>query len=235
MSYIEVKNLSIGYDGIPILENLNFSLESGDYLFILGENGAGKSTLMKTILRLIKPISGQVSFDDEAAKCKIGYLPQQTEAQKDFPASVEEVVLSGTLPHMGSRFFYGKKEKETARVNIERLGIENLRKKCFRELSGGQKQRVLLARALCAADKLLLLDEPVSGLDPLATEEMYELTERLHKEGTTVIMISHDLNAAYKYANKILHLSDEGFFFGSLEEYLKSSEGFNTQEEEGVK
>ncbi|MBR5945056.1 MAG: ATP-binding cassette domain-containing protein, partial [Lachnospiraceae bacterium] len=159
-------------------------------------------------------------------KCKIGYLPQQTEAQKDFPASVEEVVLSGTIPHMGHRFFYGKKEKSTAEVNIRRLGIENLRKRCFRELSGGQKQRVLLARALCAADKLLLLDEPVSGLDPVATEEMYKLVEKLHSEGTTVIMISHDLEAAYKYADKVLHLSDSDVFFGSREEYLKNSDGF---------
>ncbi|MBR4994034.1 MAG: metal ABC transporter ATP-binding protein [Lachnospiraceae bacterium] len=225
MAYIEARNLSIGYDKTPVSKNIDFALERGDYLFILGENGAGKSTLMKTILGLISPLSGEVYFD-ETVKCKIGYLPQQTEAQKDFPASVEEVVLSGTIPHMGHRFFYGKKEKSTAEVNIRRLGIENLRKRCFRELSGGQKQRVLLARALCAADKLLLLDEPVSGLDPVATEEMYKLVEKLHSEGTTVIMISHDLEAAYKYADKVLHLSDSDVFFGSREEYLKNSDGF---------
>jgi len=186
---------------------------------------------MKTVLRLIKPISGKVIYNDDATKGRIGYLPQQTQAQKDFPASVDEVVLSGMLPHMKNRFFYGKKEKMTAEVNIKRLGIENLRNRCFRELSGGQKQRVLLARALCAAEDLLLLDEPVSGLDPVATEEMYELVDKLHREGTTVIMISHDLDAAFKYADKVLHLTDEGFFFGTLDEYSRSEAGFSSLKE----
>ena len=196
--------------------------EKGDYLTILGENGAGKSTLLKTMLGLIKPLSGRIVFDAEVKKTDIGYLPQQTVVQRDFPASVWEIVISGCLSKNGLRPFYSKEDKALAEANIKRLGLEQLKKRCYRELSGGQQQRVLLARALCASDKILVLDEPVTGLDPKVTVQLYELIDSLNKEGITIIMISHDLQAL-KHANKVLHLGHQTFF-GDKEEYLVSQE-----------
>ena len=180
---------------------------------------------MKTLLGLRSPMSGTISMDDGLKKNEIGYLPQQTVVQRDFPASVKEIVMSGFLNHSGLRPFYTKEEKKIAHENIQLLGIEDMGKKCYRELSGGQQQRVLLARALCATSKMLLLDEPVAGLDPKVTGEMYELIKSLNKDGITIIMVSHDMQAALKYATKILHVSDKPEFFTSKEEYLSSKTG----------
>ena len=222
MPLLSFENIAIGYDNNPIVENLSFAVEEGDYLTILGENGAGKSTLLKTMLGLTKPLSGKIVFDAEVKKTDIGYLPQQTVVQKDFPASVWEIVISGCLSKNGLRPFYSKKDKEAAEANIKRLGVEQLKKRCYRELSGGQQQRVLLARALCASDKILVLDEPVTGLDPKVTVQLYDLIDSLNKEGVTIIMISHDLQAL-QHANKVLHLGHQTFF-GSKKEYLTSKE-----------
>ena len=222
MPLLSFENIAIGYDNNPIVENLTFAIEKGDYLTILGENGAGKSTLLKTMLGLIKPLSGKIVFDAEVKKTDIGYLPQQTVVQRDFPASVWEIVISGCLAKNGLRPFYTKEDKALAEANIKRLGLEQLKKRCYRELSGGQQQRVLLARALCASDKILVLDEPVTGLDPKVTVQLYELIDSLNKEGITIIMISHDLQAL-KHANKVLHLGHQTFF-GNKEDYLTSQE-----------
>ncbi len=220
MKLIHCKNVTMGYDGHIAVNNISFDLEQGDYLCIVGENGTGKSTLMKGILGLLKPISGQIAFND-IKQNEIGYLPQQTIVQKDFPANVFEVVLSGCLNRRGFLPFYSKKEKARARENIAKLGINELKKKSYRDLSGGQQQRVLLARALCATEKLLLLDEPVTGLDPVMTKELYALISKLNKElGITVIMISHDINSAVQYGNKILHMNIKTGFFGLTKEYL---------------
>lgn len=220
MQVITAKNLSLGYDSKPILENLNFSVEEGDYLCIVGENGSGKSTLMKTLLNLTEPLGGKIIMGDGIKRNEIGYLPQQTLVQKDFPASVREIVLSGCQARMGLKPFYGKEEKALAEENMERMDITHLADRSYRYLSGGQQQRVLLARALCATRKILLLDEPVAGLDPRVTAEMYSLIEQLNKEGITIIMISHDIEAALKYASHILHIGAE-VFYGTAEEYKK--------------
>ena len=185
MPLLSFENISIGYDNRPIVENLSFNIEKGDYLTILGENGAGKSTLLKTMLGLIKPLSGKIVFDAEVKKIDIGYLPQQTVVQRDFPASVWEIVISGCLGKSGFRPFYTKEEKSLAEANIKKLGLEELKKRCYRELSGGQQQRVLLARALCSSDKILVLDEPVTGLDPKVTIQLYSIIDSLNKEGIT--------------------------------------------------
>ena len=227
MAEIKCLDLSLGYDSRPILDGLNFEVNSGDYLCILGENGSGKSTLMRTLLSLQGALSGKIIFGEGLSKNEIGYLPQQTVVQRDFPASVYEIVLSGCHPSCGIRPFYGAAEKKRAAEAIEKMNIAHLQKRCYRELSGGQQQRVLLARALCATKKLLLLDEPVTGLDPKVTYEMYELISEINKGGITVIMISHDISAAKRYASHILYLGKE-IFFGTRDEYLKSSiaEGF---------
>lgn len=222
MAQLICKNVSLGYDSRIILSNLNFQINKGDYLCIVGENGSGKSTLMKTLLKLHKPLSGEIKIGDGLLDDEIGYLPQQTEVQKDFPASVKEIVLSGCQSRMGKRPFYNKEEKNLAKENMKKMGISEFSKRCYRELSGGQQQRVLLARALCATQKMLLLDEPVSGLDPIVTEEMYNLIQSLNKDGITIIMISHDVLAAIKYATHILHIGKE-IFFGTKDEYMNSS------------
>ena len=225
MAQLSCQNLTVGYDGRTVLQGLNFEVNPGDYLCIVGENGSGKSTLMKTILGLQAPISGRILTGDGLRKNEIGYLPQQTQAQKDFPASVREIVLSGCQGRCGSRPFYSKEEKRLAEENIGKMGIGSLTKRCYRELSGGQQQRVLLARALCATRKMLLLDEPVSGLDPRVTAEMYGLIETLNREeGITVMMISHDISAALRYASHILHIGDS-VFFGTKTDYLQSPQG----------
>ena len=225
MAQLTCQNLTVGYDGRTVLQGLNFEVNLGDYLCIVGENGSGKSTLMKTILGLQAPISGRILTGDGLRKNEIGYLPQQTQAQKDFPASVREIVLAGCQGRCGSRPFYSKEEKRLAEENIGKMGIGSLTKRCYRELSGGQQQRVLLARALCATRKMLLLDEPVSGLDPRVTAEMYGLIETLNREeGITVMMISHDISAALRYASHILHIGD-AVFFGTKADYLQSPQG----------
>lgn len=224
MAQLTCKNLTIGYDGREVLSNLNFEVNTGDYLCIVGENGAGKSTLVKTVLGLQNPMHGEIISGDGLKENEIGYLPQQTVVQKDFPATVEEIVLSGCQGRCGFRPFYSEEDKKLARENIERMGITDLKNKCYRNLSGGQQQRVLLARALSATKKMILLDEPVSGLDPKVTLEMYQLIEDLNKEGITIIMVSHDIDAAIKYASHILHIG-ENVFFGTKEEYLSSEAG----------
>lgn len=225
MAQLTCQNLRVGYDGKSVLQDLSFEVFAGDYLCIVGENGSGKSTLMKTILGLQPPISGRILTGDGLRKNEIGYLPQQTVVQKDFPASVREIVLSGCQGRCGSRPFYNKEEKQLAEENIRKMQIDKLSKRCYRELSGGQQQRVLLARALCATQKMLLLDEPVSGLDPKVTAEMYRLIDELHhRDGITIIMISHDIAAAVKYASHILHIGNT-VFFGTMAEYLQSPQG----------
>ena len=221
MAQIICKDLELGYEGSTIVSGLSFTVEAGDYLCIVGENGSGKSTLMKTLLRLRQPISGTLETGDGLAVNEIGYLPQQTLVQRDFPASVWEIVLSGCLNKCGLRPFYKKAEKQRALDNMEKMNILDLKDRCYRELSGGQQQRVLLARALCAAEKILLLDEPVAGLDPKVTAEMYETIASLNKEGITIVMISHDIQAALRYADHILHIGHE-LFFGTKKEFLES-------------
>ena len=220
MPLLSFNNLAIGYDNKIVQSNLSFSVEKGDYLVILGENGAGKSTFLKTMLGLLKPIEGTITLDPEVKKSEIGYLPQQTVVQKDFPASVWEVVLSGCLARTGLKPFYSKQDKSLAKANIKKMELEGFEKRCYRELSGGQQQRVLLARALCSSDKVLVLDEPITGLDPKVTAQLYDNIDELNKEGITIIMISHDLSAL-EHANKVLHLGHETFF-GDKEAYLAS-------------
>ena len=226
MALLTCRDLSLGYDGREIAGSLNFEVNEGDYLCIVGENGSGKSTLMKTILGLNSPLSGSITMGDGLKQTEIGYLPQQTDVQRDFPASVWEIVLSGCQNSQGLRPFYNKEEKAAARANMEKMELTALSGRCYRELSGGQQQRVLLARALCATKKLLLLDEPVSGLDPKVTAEMYDTIIELNKkDGITVIMISHDIEAALKYATRVLHIGKD-IFFGSTEEYIRADKAF---------
>ncbi len=221
-----VKNLNISYDGKNILENINFSVEDGDFLVIFGENGSGKSSLMKTILGLSVQNCGEISFGGGLKRHDIGYLPQTSPVQRDFPASVSEVVLSGCLNKLGWRPFYGKKEKKLAADNMKLLGIYEKRKECFRNLSGGQQQRALLARALCSARRMILLDEPIAGLDPSAAAEFYETICKINKSGITVIMISHDVHASLSVAKHVLKIGRrEALFFGTPQEYELSEEG----------
>ncbi|MDE6004796.1 MAG: ABC transporter ATP-binding protein [Oscillospiraceae bacterium] len=223
---LQCKNLVLGYEKNIILQDLNFTVSNGDYLFILGENGSGKSTLMKALLGLNAQISGEINFCGDTNKNQIGYLPQQTITQKDFPASVREIVQSGCMNRCGLRPFYNKQEKQLALDMMEKLEITHLAKRCYRELSGGQQQRVLLARALCSARKMLLLDEPVTALDAKATHEMYELIANLNKkDNMTIIMISHDIQASVKYASHILHIGGKQLFYGSKIDYMNSKVG----------
>ena len=223
MSYISCKNVYLRYENISVVEDLSFNVEAGDYLCIVGENGSGKSTLVKSILGLKETASGHLHFGDGVTGKNIGYLPQQTTAQMDFPASVYEVVLSGCIGRKGTSIFFSKEQRKSAEENMKKLDILSLKKKCYRELSGGQQQRVLLARALCAADKMILLDEPVTGLDPVVTADFYALLKKLNKQyGITVIMVSHDLFAAVNNASHILHLKKTNSFFGTTSEYLES-------------
>ena len=226
MPQIVCQDLVLGYEGKAVVAGLSFAIEAGDYLCVVGENGSGKSTLMHALLRLKAPMSGQIVTGGGLAYDEIGYLPQQTAAQKDFPASVREVVLSGCLNRTGLRPYYTKAEKQLAEDTMKQLGIAALAKRCYRELSGGQQQRTLLARALCATRKILLLDEPVAGLDPKATAEMYSLIEGLNSDGITIVMISHDIAAAVRYASHILHIGNQSaLFFGTKADYLESEAG----------
>lgn len=223
MAQLCCKNVGFAYGGETVLSGVNFSVNAGDYLCIVGENGSGKSTLMKGILGLKEPSEGEIVFGDGLKANEIGYLPQQTGIQRDFPASVGEVVLSGRISGMGHRLFYSRADREAASENLERMGIEELKGRCYMELSGGQQQRVLLARAMCATKKLLLLDEPVTGLDPNAANEMYNLIKLINLcDKISVIMVTHDVHEAVRYATHILHLGHGQLFFGSVEEYRKS-------------
>lgn len=223
---IECQDVSLGYEGRSIWEHLCFTVHSGDYLCIVGENGSGKSTLLKSLLGLLPPLQGRIALAPSLRSGAIGYLPQQTKAQKDFPATVSEVVLSGFLSARKWRFFYSGAEKSQALMNMGKLGILELKDRCYRELSGGQQQRVLLSRALCAAGELLILDEPVTGLDPAAAQDLYRTLQYLNKsEGIAIIMVTHDVQSALRYAGTILHAGQKQWFFGTPAEYLASPHG----------
>ena len=223
MALITCKDVCLGYDGQAVLQNVNFEVCRGDLLCIVGENGSGKSTLIKGLLGLKAPLSGSITLGDGLKHTEIGDLPQQTELQRDFPASVMEVVLSGRLNGMHGRPFYSKADRAAALENLERMGVEDLKNQSYQALSGGQQQRVLLARALCATKKLLLLDEPVTGLDPVATGELYNLIKLINLcNNITVIMVTHDIEAALRYSTKVLHLGKTQLFFGATEAYKKS-------------
>ena len=212
----------LGYDNRAIIEDFDFDVYEGDYICVVGENGSGKSTLIKTILGLIKPVSGHVELHDTLKSGAIGYLPQQTQVQKHFPASVMEVVISGCLNSMKWRPLFGISEKKRALKNLDRMEILDLRNKCYGELSGGQQQRVLLARALCAAEKILVLDEPVTGLDPAAAAALYNILQRLNNEGMAIVMVTHDLKNIVNRAGKILHINEGGYFYGTVNGYMDS-------------
>lgn len=225
MALIAMKDVTIAFEGIVAVDHVSFKVDPGDYLVIVGENGSGKSTLMRAMLGLVRPRSGRISYGEGLMQNRIGYLPQQTAAQKDFPASVEEVVLSGCVNRMGRRFFTNRADREKARENMALLDVIALRKKSYRNLSGGQQQRVLLARALCATDAMLLLDEPVTGLDPAAAREFYDVIRDLNKEhGVAVVMVSHDLSGATRDANKVLQMDRGMDFFGTVNEFEKRLE-----------
>ena len=226
MPLIKCENVSIGYEGQTVVKDLNFAIEKGDYLCIVGENGSGKSTLVKSLLGLKSVEKGRITFGDGLRQNEIGYLPQQNDTQKDFPASVYEVVLSGRLNSRGFHPFYTSGDKREAVEKMELLGIRDLERQCFRDLSGGQKQRVLLARALCATKSLLLLDEPVTGLDPIVTGEFYQLIRRINRDsGIAVVMVSQDIESAVEDATHILHLQETALFFGATEDYRRSRIG----------
>lgn len=226
MSILACNHVSLGYEGVEILKDIDFAVGQDTYLCVIGENGAGKSTLIKGLLGLIKPMRGKITTGDGLKPAEIGYLPQQTAIQKDFPASVYEVVLSGCINSLGLRPFYTGREKALADEKLELMGISDLKRSCYHELSGGQQQRVLLARALCATGKLLLLDEPVAGLDPVATKELYELIKRINTEDhIAIIMVTHDIPAAREYSNHILHLSHRQLYFGKTKDYVMGESG----------
>lgn len=220
------RDLTLGYEQQALVEHLTLDIASGDYLCVMGENGSGKSTFLKSILGLLKPIRGEIIRSDALRLSGIGYLPQQTQSQKDFPATVKEIVLSGFLSARGFRFTYSAAELSAAMMHMGKLGILELQGRCYRELSGGQQQRVLLARALCAASKLLVLDEPVTGLDPAAAQDLYKTLRYLNeKEGIAVLMVTHDLNNALAEAKHVLHIGKTRWFYGTTEEFLASDTG----------
>ncbi|MEE1002174.1 MAG: metal ABC transporter ATP-binding protein [Acutalibacteraceae bacterium] len=225
MALIKCDNISLSYDGKTVISDLSVEIKQGQYFCIVGENGSGKSTLLKGILGLKKPSKGSITYGDGLTQNEIGYIPQQTNIQRDFPASVYEVVISGCINNMGLKPFYTKKEKNIALSNMERLGISELRHTPYNTLSGGQQQRVLLARALCATKKILLLDEPVAGLDPVVTAELYALVKKINDSGITIVMISHDLNGVLNEASHILQLNHHSSFYGTREEYFNSEIG----------
>ena len=218
---LDCRDVSFAYDGKIVISNINFIVNDGDYLCIVGENGSGKSTLLKGILRLKSPEGGKINFG--FSRNDVGYLPQQNLHHRDFPASVYEVIMSGSVSKM--KLFHTSEDKRKAIEKMEKVRISELKNKSFKELSGGQMQRTLLARALMSAEKVLVLDEPVSGLDPIASEEMYSLISDLNNRGMSVIMVSHDINQAVKYATHILHLGKQQLFFGTKEDYLSSEIG----------
>lgn len=220
MYSITCKDLSISYDQKVVVENLNFQLNQGDFLCIFGDNGAGKSTLIQAILKLKQVDSDMI--ENQFKQNQIGYLAQKTVIKHDFPASVLEVVSSGVLAQKSFLPFYTKKQKEIIQNNLKRLSIEDIQHKSIQELSGGQLQRVLLARALCAGQKLLILDEPTAGLDPLVSQELYQLCKQLNQEGLSIIMVSHAIEDAMRYANKILHIKQKQLFFGTTQEYRET-------------
>lgn len=224
--FIVCEHADFGYENQDAVVDLSITIDPGDYLCIVGANGSGKSTLIKGLLGLLAPTAGTLIVAEELRRGGIGYLPQQTAAQRDFPATVFEVVLSGTLGRRGNRPFYSQEERRLARQSMERLGITELRKQCYRELSGGQQQRVLIARALCATEQMLILDEPITGLDPSAIQEFYRLIRELNeRDHITIVMVSHDIRSIIGQANKILHMQQRALFFGLAADYARSTAG----------
>ena len=223
---IVCRDVSLGYEGQTVLSHLNLTIRDGDYLCIVGDNGSGKSTLLRGLLGLLAPQSGEILRAPELERGAVGYLPQQTRAQRDFPATVLEVALSGCLNQKGSRFFYTRAQKSQALMNLGKLGVLEWQDKSYRELSGGQQQRVLLARALCAAGRLLILDEPITGLDPAAAQDLYKTLSYLNtKEGMAIVMVTHDLGPALRSARSVLHIGQRGTFLGPVADYLASPQG----------
>lgn len=228
------RDVSLGYEGQSVLSHLNLSVRAGDYLCIVGDNGSGKSTLLRGLLGLLPPLSGEIWRAPELQRGAVGYLPQQTRAQRDFPATAYEVVLSGCLNQKRTRFFYSAAQRSAALMNMGKLGILELKGESYRDLSGGQQQRVLLARALCAASRLLILDEPITGLDPAAAQDLYKILAYLNQqEKMAVVMVTHDLKAALRSARTVLHIGRDSYFLGTASEYLASPQGRRFQEEEG--
>lgn len=225
MAYLACNELAVGYDGRPVATRLSFAVGPGDLLCVIGENGAGKSTLIRTLLGLLAPVEGEVSFGDGLVSGEVGYLPQQGDVQRDFPASVGEIVLSGCLSRLGTRLFFGKEERRIANEALGRVGVSNLRNRPFSELSGGQQQRVLLARALCAASRLIVLDEPTTGLDPEASHSLYELLDNLRADGMAIIAVTHDVREALGHATHVLALDEPAPLFATVEEYKKMQQG----------
>jgi zinc transport system ATP-binding protein len=223
---IVCRGTAFGYEGVPVIKGLDFALHTGDYLCIVGENGSGKTTLVKGLLRLLNPLEGTVTFPEGIRQNEIGFLSQQAAAKKDFPASVYEIALSGNVGNIGTRLFYTKREKARTEETLALMGIAGLRNRAFRELSGGEQRRTLLARALCAHRRLLILDEPTAGLDPLVTDAVYALLQKINREqGVSIVMVSHDMKAASVYANRILHVSHKQNFFGSPGDFRQSGIG----------
>lgn len=228
---IVCRDVSLGYEGQTVLSHLNLTIRDGDYLCIVGDNGSGKSTLLRGLLGLLAPQSGEILRAPELERGAVGYLPQQTRAQRDFPATVLEVALSGCLNQKGSRFFYTRAQKSQALMNLGKLGVLEWKDKSYRELSGGQQQRVLLARALCAAGRLLILDEPITGLDPAAAQDLYKTLSYLNtKEGMAIVMVTHDLGPALRSARSVLHIGQRGTFLGPVADYLASPQGRHFRE-----
>ena len=219
---LSLNETAFAYDGRPVTPRLTFSIHKGVYISILGENGSGKTTLLKGLLRMKEPCQGEIDFADDMEKKNVGYLPQQSGLQKDFPASVTEIVSSGRLNRHKFFSFYTQEDKRLVRETLERLDIADLADSSFRNLSGGQQQRVLLARALVASDGILLLDEPTAGLDPIAAHDFYDLIRSLNQEGETIIMVSHDVHCVMHDASHTLHLGKDYYFFGPKEEYLNT-------------
>ena len=220
MALIRVENLTISYEGVYAVQDVSFCVEQGDYLVILGENGSGKSSVMKAMLGLTRYKSGAITYGEGLARDRIGYLPQQTRIQRDFPASVEEVVRSGLVGRMRRPFFLSRAQLLIARKQMELMEIYDIRKKPYRTLSGGQQQRVLLARALCAADRIMLLDEPVTGLDPQLTDEMYSIIRNLNQNGMAIVTVSHDVRGALRDARHVMVMNDARLeFYGTRDEY----------------
>ena len=232
MILMQGKDITIGYEGDVVIPDFTFTVEQGDYICIVGENGSGKSTFVKTILGLIEPLKGRIAYNGLRSN-EIGYLPQRPLIQRDFPSSVTEIVLSGCLNRHRRLFGYSREEKERCRAMLDRLGISRLASASFQELSGGQQQRVLLARAMMATERLLLLDEPATGLDPQATSELYSMIDSLNDSGITVLMVTHDIHPALNAAGKILHFSHDGYFFGPKDEYFESEKGRTFLKEAG--
>ena len=225
MALLTFERVGLSYGGDNVAHDVSFTVNAGEFWGIVGENGSGKTTLMKALLGLIPCASGRIVMGEGLKPNEIGYLPQSSAIQKDFPASVYEVVLSGTIGWRGIKPFYGRAEREIARKNMEMLGVADLARHSYQELSGGQQQRVLLARALCATRKLLVLDEPTTGLDPVVTTEFYKLLHTINGQGMTIVMVSHDVTEAVRDCSHILHLSCHPLFIGTAAAYRQSPVG----------